>query len=158
MIRTLLLSVFVLVFGLCPVALTAPRGLELKNQFSTAEAVLNYFLERDADGFIWSGLLDQERREFTNWKASPARDSFYLARGFQITSDLKSSSPLRSVMAVHYDIESVRDSAGTRVPVEKKLQVRFVLEKQKGQWKIVEPDAEHFTPVLLSSRVKEYFP
>lgn len=130
------------------------RRLEIVNRFRSAEEVLAYFLDRDAEGFVWSGLLDSERQEFTTWKKSPAQDSFHLATRVRVSPVNPGSTASRRIMSVTYDLDSMRDAAGTSAPPpSRKLTVRFILVREEGKWKIAEPSEEQFIPVLLQSRI-----
>ena len=131
------------------------RTLELKNNFKSAREVLAYFVERDSEGFLWSGFLESERSEFTTWKASPASDSFYLARKAAFRELEKEKTTDREVIEVTYDLESVKDSAGTSSPPPMpSITVRYVLLRIGEKWKVSEPEAHRFTPVLLTSKVR----
>ncbi len=130
------------------------RRLEIINRFRSAEEVLAYFLDRDAEGFVWSGLLDSERQEFTTWRKSPAHDSFHLATRVRVSPVNPGSTASRRIMSVTYDLESMQDAAGTSAPPpSRELTVRFILVREEGKWKIAEPSEEQFVPVLLHSRI-----
>jgi DNA repair exonuclease SbcCD ATPase subunit len=70
------------VFGL-PLAIAAGgsehQKLRVTNDFASPNEVVAYYAARDASGFVWSGLLDVERRAFTTWSEAPAQDTFYVA-------------------------------------------------------------------------------
>jgi hypothetical protein len=135
------------------------RRLQIMNRFETAEKALSYFLGRDAAGFLWSGYLESERSEFTTWKSSPAQDSFYLARKYEIRSDQEQSASDQKSFLVDYHLESIRDSAGTITPApEPTRTVRFVLKKTDGKWKVAEPDDARYVSVLISSQIRKDFP
>jgi hypothetical protein len=132
------------------------RRLEFENRFSSAEETLNYFLSRDAAGFVWSGYLDSERAEFTTWKSGPAQDGFYLAKRYVIRSTPLAGDQDQKAFTVEYELESVRDSAGTESPaIEKTRSVRFVLKKKDGKWKVAEPDGARYSSVLISGLVRK---
>src|SRR5690349_9505755 len=54
--------------------------LQLENRYKNPEEVIRYYVNRDASGFIWSGLLDSERKAFTLWKEVPNHETFYIAK------------------------------------------------------------------------------
>lgn len=137
----------------------AARRLEITNRFATAEETLGYFIGRDGAGFVWSGFLESERREFTTWKTSPAHDSFYLAKSVSLKPIPAESHRDQQVIDATYQIDSIRDAAGTRtLPRERTRTVRFVLKRIDGKWKVAAPDSGQFIPVLLADQVRRDLP
>lgn len=127
--------------------------LKIQNAFERPEQVLDHFIARDSEGFVWSGLLEKERTEFTTWKQVPRRDAHYLADSFKITP-VGSAGPGRAEFLVRYSGVVQVDAAGTEVPLSpSSLEVTFVLVRQEGKpWRISAPDSERFSPVLLRKR------
>ena len=128
--------------------------LRVRNGFKTPEEVIAYYCARDASGFVWSGLLDAERKAFTVWNEAPQQDSFYLARNYEVKpSERIGHDQNRATVAVHYNLIAVSDGHGTQVPPDDpELQVNFDLKRVGGVWKIVKPDYGQIAPVVLISK------
>lgn len=124
-----------------------------KNEFKKPEEVVQYYVARDASGFVWSGLLDLERRAFTTWKSVPEMDTFYIAKRYEILP-VKDASPKGSArVEVRYDLAGIGDGHGTRVPAGKNTHsVIFDLKKVQGKWKIVKPEPPDVAPVVMESK------
>lgn len=149
--KLLLLSLFVAIVAAAKTALEHER-LRFRNTFRTPEEVVRYYCGRDASGFVWSGLLEVERKAFTFWKDLPQQDSFYIAEKYEITP-AKLSAPTMATVEVHYDLLGVGDAHGTVVPAKDRNRVvTFVLKKEQGSWKIAQPDANAIAPVVLASK------
>jgi hypothetical protein len=129
--------------------------LRIRNTFKTPEEVVSYYCSRDASGFVWSGLLDAERKAFTNWPDSPQVDSFYLAKSYEIHPAGAKLPPTASQASVDvtYHLLGVGDAHGTLSPPPRPdYRVRFDLAKIDGVWKIVRPGAPEIAPVVLESK------
>jgi hypothetical protein len=125
--------------------------LRIKNTFNTPEEVVRYYCGRDASGFVWSGLLEIERKNFTLWKGLPQSDSFYIAREYKIL-DTQAHGDEASVQVL-YELTGLGDAHGTISPTDpSQRRVTFKLRKDKGSWKIAEPDALQIAPVVLASK------
>lgn len=124
-----------------------------KNTFKTPDEVVRYYCARDASGFVWSGLLEVERRNFTLWNEVPQADSFYIARSYEVGKP-KIQGEQASV-PVTYQLVGVGDAFGTKNPPKvTPYLVTFNLVKQAGAWKIRSPDSGEIAPVV----VEEKFP
>ena len=128
--------------------------LRVRNDFKTPEEVVNYYCARDASGFVWSGLLDIERRLFTLWKQVPQAESFLVAKHYQLKPTRKSASSAdTATIEVSYDVVGTADAQGAMVPASKKdYSVTFTLRKISGQWKIESPTPDQISPVVLESK------
>ena len=125
--------------------------LKYKNDFKNPEEVVQYYCGRDASGFVWTGLLDIERKAFTLWKSIPDQDSFYIAKDYEVKK-LKQTSSSAEV-AVTYHLVGIGDGNGTRMPPTKsEIKVVFNLKKDQGRWKIASPDAASMAPIILESK------
>ena len=126
--------------------------LRVRNNFKTPEEVVSYYCARDASGFVWSGLLDAERKAFTVWPEAPAQDSFYVAREYQVKpGKLRDSS--HAVVEVKYELTAIADAHGAKMPVPKpEFTVRFDLQRVQGAWKITLPSSQEISPVVLESK------
>lgn len=132
--------------------LSGHERLKLRNDFKNPEDVVRYYCARDASGFIWSGLLESERRAFTLWREVPQHDSFYVARKYEIRT-AKITSQDQAQVEVIYDLVGVSDGNGTLDPSrETSRRVVFNLKRIGGQWKIAEPDSGKIAPVVLESK------
>lgn len=135
---------------------TEHQRLKVTNTFKTPEEVVQYYCGRDASGFVWSGLLEIERKAFTLWKALPQHDSFFVAKKYEIMPAKISGSPASSLDAqveVRYEITGVGDSHGTFMPSRETIRsVIFYLKKDQGKWKIAEPDGPAMAPVVLATK------
>lgn len=128
--------------------------LRVRNTFRTPEEVVSYYCARDASGFVWSGLLDAERRAFTNWMEAPQVDSFYIAKSYRVhPSEKIGHDPNQATVEVSYDLLGVGDAHGTRAPASvNPYTVVFDLKKIGGAWKIVKPEPERIAPVVLEAK------
>ena len=128
--------------------------LRFRNNFKKPEQVVNYYCGRDASGFVWSGLLDIERRAFTLWNQVPEHDSFYVATGFEVLPARPDTQRKDvALVQVRYDLKSVGDAHGTRAPAAAKERlVTFHLRKVSGTWKIFHPLPENLPPVVVESK------
>lgn len=132
---------------------TTPRHerLRTRNDFNTAEEVVSYYCARDASGFVWSGLLDGERKAFTLWKDIPQQDTFYIAKKYQIIPVQGKQD--EAVIEVRYEVEAIGDAFGTRSPaLQPDYRVKFSLKRVNGTWKIAAPDYREISPVVLGSK------
>ena len=128
--------------------------LRVRNIFKTPEEVVAYYCARDASGFVWSGLMEAERKAFTLWTDSPQQDSFYIARKYDIkpAERIAHNNDLATV-TVQYDLIAVGDAFGTRVPPDNAdMKINFDLKRVGGVWKIVKPDYGQIAPVVLISK------
>jgi hypothetical protein len=128
--------------------------LRLKNTFKSPEEVVSYYCARDASGFVWSGLLDAERRAFTFWNDVPQQDSFFIARKYEVSpSQPVGHAKDHAIVEVRYEIVGVADAHGTRMPsAEPEHTVTFDLKRVGGVWKIVKPAPGEIAPVVLESK------
>jgi len=139
-------------------AMAAPTALEheplrFRNSFQTPEEVVRYYCGRDASGFVWSGLLEVERKAFTFWKELPEQDSFYVAQKYEIASARMDTAQNEASVEVTYELLGVADAHGTVVPAqEQERRVVFRLKKDRGAWKILSPEAASIAPVVLASK------
>lgn len=150
-----LISLFIAALAMAGATPSDPiQRLKLRNDFKSPEDVVRYYCERDAAGFVWSGLLDAERAAFTLWKHSPQQDSFIIAKRFQVLP----GAPLNpnaeeATIEVLYDISGVGDAHGTRMPSsEVSKRVRFGLRKVGGQWKITSPESHQISPIVVEAK------
>ncbi len=123
--------------------------LRVRNTFQNPEDVVRYYCSRDASGFVWSGLLEIERRAFTLWQAVPEREMMFVARSFQVAAAKREGD--RAWVDVEYDLVGMADIHGTFQPVARppKRKVTFELRKSGTAWKIASPDAGEITPVVV---------
>ena len=116
--------------------------------------MVRYYCGRDASGFVWSGLLETERKAFTFWKDMPDQDSFYVADKYEVLGarvDPKQADA--ATVEVVYDILGIGDAHGNLVPAaDKQKRVVFELRKERGSWKIAKPDGASISPVVLASK------
>jgi len=127
--------------------------LRTVNPFKTPMEVVSYYTSRDASGFIWSGMLDSERRAFTTWKEAPMQDTFYIAKDYAIAPTSVKESETKVVIDVKYDLLAIGDGFGTQLPTDEKTRiVHFELVKVNNQWKISKPDARDISPVVLDTK------
>lgn len=148
----IVIVMYTLIYSLQAVAATeGHERLRVRNTFKNPEEVVSYYCARDASGFIWSGLLDIERKAFTVWKEAPQQDSFYIAKDYHIKV-LKNSGAFAQVQ-VDYDLLGVGDANSARmdppVPVYK---VVFQLKKIESLWKIEKPDPGEISPIVLKAK------
>lgn len=123
--------------------------LRVRNTFQKPEDVVRYYCSRDASGFVWSGLLEIERRAFTFWNQVPEQDTMFVARSFRLG---KVRLALQEAwIDVEYDLLGVADIHGTFQPSGKPpvRKVTFHLRKKDSTWRIVTPDASEITPVVV---------
>jgi len=128
--------------------------LRYKNTFERPEQVVEYYVARDASGFVWSGLLDIERRAFTEWRELPNLEFFYIAKQYEVFPAKVGRT--EALVEVRYDIEGLGDANGTITPVEdaaRDRRVTFKLKKDGNAWKIAEPAASKIAAVVLSAVV-----
>jgi hypothetical protein len=131
-----------------PVHPSLHTPLRTRNDFKTPEEVVLYFCNRNAEGFLWLGLTESERKEFTLWKTVPSYDSYFLAKKFQIfpTRFLDIN---RVEIQVEYDLTGLSDAHGTRMPPPQlKYRVTFELKKIQKKWLILEPSSSKIMPIL----------
>lgn len=129
------------------------QQLKFENDFSNPKEVIEYYCGRDASGFVWSGLLDIERRAFTTWKHIPQNDSFYVASGYQIhPPKYRNAQKTLAEVEVHYQLLGMGDAHGTRVPTSQHRKVTFHLKKIGGRWKIDSPQADALYPVVIEAK------
>lgn len=122
--------------------------LKIINDYKQPEEVLQYYCSRDAAGFVWAGMLEMERKAFTLWENTPMQDSFYVAKKYGIKTLSKTEKVAQ--IEVTYDLLSMSDVHGTRVPVkEPRLKVVFELKNVGGSWKIAQPIPQTLSPVVM---------
>ncbi|OFZ18032.1 MAG: hypothetical protein A2X94_04600 [Bdellovibrionales bacterium GWB1_55_8] len=128
--------------------------LRFRNTFQLPEEVVSYYCGRDASGFVWSGLLESERKAFTLWNYLPDQDSFFVAEKYEVlTGKRDPKNANEATVEVVYDILGVGDAHGNLVQTaDKKRHVVFRLKKDKGSWKIAAPDEKTISPVVLASK------
>lgn len=140
---------------------SARAELRVTNAFQTPRQVLEHFLKRDSEGFVFSGLLESERQALTYWKESPSQDTFYVAKSHKIT-ERKAEKEQEAAFDVDYDLVSIADAHGTLVPLARRLskkRVMYVLRKDaQGRWKIARPEARSIVPILSQKRVQTWLP
>ncbi|MGK5081752.1 hypothetical protein WDW37_00480 [Bdellovibrionota bacterium FG-1] len=150
-----------LFFGLLLLSTHALAGsteqLRVNNTFKTPDEVVAYYCARDASGFVWSGLLDAERKAFTFWKEAPNLDSFFIAKDYHLgPSEWIGHDKNHVSITVHYTMLAVGDAHGTRVPLQDRDQsVVFELKRVGGVWKIEKPEASTVAPIVLESQFRE---
>jgi hypothetical protein len=138
------------------------------NDFASPNEVVAYYAARDASGFVWSGLLDVERRAFTTWSEAPAQDTFYVASSYTVGKPKIQGD--EATVEVRYQIEGVADGHGTLEPSrEKTLVITYTLVRGQGSsggralagttaataassWKISKPDAPEVSPIVVRNR------
>ena len=148
---TLLLMVFTSLLPQSQASGAPHEPLQIKNTFSHPEDVVRYYCGRDASGFVWSGLLDIERLAFTVWKESPQKDSFYIAKDYDIKAKEVGSD--RAEVEVTYHLIGIGDAFGTRYPPYKNpYQVTFQLKRVSGSWKIEKPEPAEIAPVVVEAK------
>ena len=124
------------------------QPLMYQNKFKNPQKVVNYYVKRDASGFVWSGLLDIERRKFTTWESIPNQDSFYFASNYQIKKQKIHNK--QAQFKVSYHILGIADAHGTLMATDKeKHSVVFKLVKNDGKWKIAQPSPNQLMPVIV---------
>ncbi|MGE4106077.1 MAG: hypothetical protein AB7F66_02615 [Bacteriovoracia bacterium] len=125
--------------------------LRFRNTFKSPEEVVGYYCARDASGFVWSGLLDIERKAFTTWKQVPQFDSFYIAKTYTVMP-AKLEAGFAKVR-VKYDLVGMGDAHGTRSPAARPShEVTFNLTRTDGAWKIAKPEPSDIAPVVMESK------
>lgn len=142
-----------LYFAVAQLPLSHER-LRYQNIFKTPEEVIEYYCARDASGFVWSGLLEVERKAFTLWDQVPSLDSFFVASKYDVgKSRFLNNEKTEAAVDVSYDLIAISDGNGSRFPVTaSKRQVTFTLKKLKGQWKILRPAPAEIASVVLESK------
>ncbi|MCC7440425.1 MAG: hypothetical protein IT285_02260 [Bdellovibrionales bacterium] len=145
--------------GRTPASRAEPRGLaherlRLRNTFKSPEDVVRYFCARDASGFVFTGMLDSERRAFTLWKGVPETDAFFVATKYQVgKARYPTKSPDEAEITVTYELAGVSDLHGTRSPSPQgERKVKFGLKRVNGSWRIESPEAHQISPTLLQGR------
>lgn len=130
--------------------------LRMANTFQSPKEVVQYYCSRDAQGFVWSGLLDLERSAFTLWKSVPQFETFYIARKYDVGQPERIGHDNNHVqIEVKYDLIGSGDMNGARAPAsQKNYSVVFELMRIGGVWKIQSPEPGSLPPVLLESQVK----
>ena len=114
--------------------------------------MVRYYCGRDASGFVWSGLLDIERQAFTLWKEAPQRDSFLIAKKYEV-KPARLNGQDEAAVEVTYDLAGMGDPHGTRLPgPSNPYQVTFSLKKVNGAWKIERPESAQISPVVMESK------
>lgn len=127
--------------------------LRVRNTFKSPEEVVSYYCARDASGFIWSGLLESERRAFTTWREAPQHELFYIARKYELVSAPNAHANADSAtVEVRYELTAMGDAHGTRSPAPRPYSVTFSLKRVGGAWKIAKPDSAELPPVVLESK------
>ncbi len=142
------------VASLVAIADDSHERLRVRNTFQTPDEVVRYYVGRDASGFVWSGLLEIERKAFTTWAETAAHETFFVSSSVSIGKPSIKSD--HAQVEVIYRITGMGDAFGARLPAppppEKK--VTFGLVKQNGQWKINEPKPQALAPVVLDSKFR----
>ncbi len=129
------------------------QHLVFQNHFHKPEEVIEYYCNRDASGFVWSGLLEVERKAFTLWQSIPQNDSFYIAKDFRIHSAVVSGSNAK--VQVDYSVIAVGDAHGSRTPPFSPIySVTFELKRVGGSWKIQSPHPSEIAPVVLEDKFR----
>ncbi len=127
--------------------------LRMRNTFKTPEEVVSYYCARDASGFVWSGLLEIERKAFTLWDHVPQHDTFLVAKKYDIAPAKNGPSKDTVDVEVRYLLTGVGDGHGTHAPPENSdYRILFRLKKINGQWKIAQPSPLEMAPVVLESK------
>ena len=126
--------------------------LILRNTFATASEALTHFLERDASGAFWAGILDSERRSLTTWTQPPDPETYLLYRERKI-GEPQQSTPDEVAIAVSWSGVTHRDGHGTRMPASEdgKFTQIFRLKRVQGEWKITEPAARDFRSAIRAN-------
>lgn len=143
-----------------PLALTKLKTeherLRIHNTFQKPDEVVRYYCNRDASGFVWSGLLEVERKAFTFWSEVPAQDVMFVAKAFSVQTVRTTFS--EAWVEVKYDLAGYADAHGTYVPkqnmadISSPYKVTFHLRKKDSQWKIMTPHPSKITPVVVDSK------
>ncbi len=130
--------------------------LRVRNTFKSPDEVVAYYCGRDASGFVWSGLLEAERKAFTLWPHAPEQDSFYVAKAYKVGPArylAGDASKSRATVNVNYEMTVVSDAFGTKIPVApREKNVLFELVRVDGHWKISKPSVQDIAPVVLESK------
>ena len=128
--------------------------LRVRNTFTKPEDVVRYYCGRDASGFIWSGLLDIERQAFTLWHDAPSRESFLIAKNYDVKpAKFQNGQQNEAIVEVTYDLAGMGDTHGTVLPAPNNpYQVIFSLKKVAGLWKIEKPESNAIAPVVVESK------
>ncbi len=127
------------------------QRLKFRNDFKSPVEVVEYYCARDASGFVWSGLLDLERRNFTLWKEVPQQDSFYVAKKYEVAESVIGTDT--ALVEVRYELLAIGDAHGTRMPAPtQEMRVTFEVKRVSGIWKIAKPDPARIAPVVLDSK------
>jgi len=112
--------------------------LRLKNTFQNPEDVVRYYCARDASGFVFTGLMDSERRAFTSWKTVPDADGFFVAKKYDVRkARYPTKSPDVAEVDVEYELTGQSDAHGTYNPAPSGHRtVTFSLIRQDRIWRI----------------------
>jgi len=129
------------------------QRLLFRNRFKNPKEVVHYYCERDASGFVWSGLLESERKNFTLWTKAPDVDSFLIAKDYRIMSEEIEPGEKEATVRVKYELLGVGDGHGAfQPPPGETYFVNFRLKKEGNTWKIYQPFAHSVSAVVLESR------
>jgi len=130
------------------------RKIEFKNQYQDPQDVVRYFCERDASGFVWSGLLGIEIQEFTNWPRALGHSEFYIAKSYKIQpTTYPNKNSETAFVKVIYNLLAIGNANNTRLPVnENKKIINYKLKKLNGKWKIISPAFYEIYPIVVESK------
>lgn len=144
------------------------QRLRVTNDFASPNEVVAYYAARDASGFVWSGLLDVERRAFTTWSEAPAQDTFYVASSYSVGQPKVTAKGDEATVEVRYQIEGIADAHGSLEPAhEKTLVITYTLVRGPANaagralagstgsataWRISKPDAPDVSPIVVRNR------
>lgn len=122
----------------------------LKNEFSSPEKVVKYFVARDGAGFYWYGMDPAERRAFTTWTVPPRAESFLVARSAIVGSTQFFGQDVANV-EVEYEVAGMADGSGVQQepPGDARQKVVFTLRKLGAQWKIEKSAPSDVIPTIL---------
>ncbi|MCM2279422.1 MAG: hypothetical protein NDJ89_15210 [Oligoflexia bacterium] len=134
-------------------SLTEHERLRIRNTFQRPEEVVSYYCSRDASGFVWSGLLEAERKAFTLWEDIPQQDTFFVASKYEIQPPQLSGRGDEAQIQVRYRLVALGDAHGTRMPVHPEDRtITYVLKKVSGAWKIAQPGWKDVAPIVLEGK------
>lgn len=134
-----------------PASYRKPEHVRLKfeNDFKRPEDVVRYYVGRDASGFVWSGMLGIERKEFTAWEKTPQYDSFLIANHVDIQAGPIQGADAKVI--VQYVLSGVGDGRGASAQRTGEYHsVVFDLRKISGRWKIVSSPPQ--APVVVPDK------
>lgn len=127
--------------------------LKLRNDFSKPEDVIRYYTSRDAAGFVWAGMLNQEVKAFTTWPELAQHENFLVAKSFTI-KPTRVFAKDRVAIDVIYNIKYMSDFEGTEFEVKTPQLIRtFILAKISEKWKIIQPSPHDASPIILESNL-----